>query len=223
LSGNPGWAWGWNYPLIGDPARSIWAPPRSRLVCTRRPDRQPITREQAILHLRLDPDTATTGPEVVLIDMLIATATQALEDYAGVALMSQEWRLTMRHLPPVWGDALDIPLPPLDELLKVTINEVDQDLDEFEIERDDKRPARLYPTRRYWPAVSPRKQAAVIIEFRCGVTNPTDVSPALRQALLMAIAFWYEQRESTAAFSLTPVLELGWQSLISPYRAVGIA
>jgi len=222
MSGGAAWAWGWNYPIIGDPSRSIWAPPRSRMVCTRRPTVQPITPEQAILHLRLDPDT-NSGPEAALIDMLIAAATQSLEDYAGVALMSQEWRLTLRHLPPVWGDALDIPLPPLDELLKVTINEIDQDLGDFEIERDDKMPARIVPVRRYWPAVSPRKQAAVVIEFRCGVVDPDDVSPALRQALLMAIAFWYEQRESTATFSLTPVLELGWQSLISPYRAAGIA
>ena len=47
--------------------------------------------------------------------------------------------------------------------------------------------------------------------------------PSIKQALLMAIATAYENRESLSPYTLTPIVELGWENLIMPYREIGLA
>jgi uncharacterized phiE125 gp8 family phage protein len=216
--------WGWNPPLWGDPSRSIWAPPRFRLRRTNPPRAQPLSLDEVVLHLRLDPE-AIRGPEVPLLNGMIAAATQTLEDHAGVAVMRQEWRMTLRHWPAVWGDPLNIPLPPLHELRGVIVNGQGQDLANYGVELDERLPARMYPLAGYWPQIVlvPRQPQGIIIDFSCGHEKPEDVPASLRQALLLAIATWYENRESLQQFTLTPMLEIGWRPLLEPYREAGFA
>jgi uncharacterized phiE125 gp8 family phage protein len=148
-----------------------------------------------------------------------------LEASAGVALMRQEWRMTLAHWSPVWNDPLEIPLPPFHELRGVSVLGQAQDPNDYEVEIDDRLPARLYPKSGYWlpVAIVPRQVQAIIIDWSCGAEKPEDVAPPLRQALLMAIATWYENRESLQQFVLTPVLEIGWRSLLELYRMPGFA
>jgi len=213
--------WGWNPPLVGELDRSIFAPPRYRLVRPRRPTAQPITPSEAVLHLRLDVG-AENGPEKLLIERLIATATATLEEHATIAVMSQEWRMTLRRLP-IINDALEIPLPPFAALLKFTVHGEDQDLSRFEIEHDERLPARIYPVSGTWPMLWSRRPQAVTVEFRCGWPAAADVPETLRHALLLAIGTWYENRESLQQFTLTPLIEIGWRDLIEPHREAGFA
>src|SRR5215471_1036682 len=168
------WGWGWNSPLVGELDRSIFAPPRHRLTCTKRPVEQPLTPAETVLHLRLDVG-AETGPEKTLIERLIAAATKTLEEHATIAVMTQEWRMTLRRFPVVWNDPLDIPLPPFDTLLGITVAGDAQDLVDFEVEHDDRLPARLYPVSGVWPAIWSRTPQGIIIEYRCGWASRADV------------------------------------------------
>ena len=215
--------WGWNPPLVGG-WRSIWAPPRYRLRRTTAPRQQPLTLDEVVLHLRLAPD-AVSGPEKPLLEATILAATQALEDHAGVSVMEQEYRMTMMHWPYVWGDAIEIPMPPFRELRGVSVRGDAVPTDQFAIELDDRLSAKMYPLAGYWqPAViAPPLHEAIRIDFLAGAEKPEEISPAIRQALLMAIAHWYENRESSQQFQLYPVIELGWRSLLEPYRMPGFA
>jgi uncharacterized phiE125 gp8 family phage protein len=217
------WAWGWNPPLVGEPFRSIFAPPRRRMACIKRPTVPPLSLEEVVLHLRLDPN-AKDGPEKPLLEHMIAAATRTLENYASIAVMEQDWRLTLRHWPIAWTEALEIPLPPFKELLRIRVNDAVQDLSEFQVIFDEVMPSRMVPVSGLWRQVAiPRRHDAIIIEYRCGVETPDEVSPSLRQALLMAIGTWYENRESVQQFSLTPMIQIGWRDLLEPYREPGFA
>jgi uncharacterized phiE125 gp8 family phage protein len=216
MSGGRRWGFGWNYPLA-----SGFAPPRTRRVCIMRPTDQPVTLDEAVLHLRLDP-TAATGPELPLITRLIAAATTALEEYASVAVMQQDWRMTLRHWP-LYGQGLPLPLPPFAELLRIRVNQVEQPIADYYVEADDRLAANLYPVSHYWPAIATFDRDAVIIEWRAGVERPEDVSETIKQAILMAVGTWYENRESLQQFVLTPMIEIGWKSLIDAYREPGFA
>ncbi len=218
------WAWGWNPPLVAEPGRSIWAPPRYRLLCVKRWPIEALSLEEIILYLRLDPETIN-GPEKPLLAAMLASAVRALEDHAQVAVMQQDWRMTVRHWPAVWTDGLELPLPPFRELLRIRVNDRVQPLDQYFVDRDELRASRLYPAAGYWPTVwtMARRPDAIEIIFRAGAEKPEELSPVLRQALLMAIATWYENRESLQQFTHSPMIEIGWRPLLETYRPAGFA
>jgi uncharacterized phiE125 gp8 family phage protein len=217
--------WGWNYPLAwAETGGSIHAQPRRRMRCTTQPADLPISVAEAVLHLRLDPD-AGQGPEAPLIEGLIAAATRAVEEYAGIAVMAQEWEMTLRRFP-FYGQTLEIPLPPFDTLLSMTVGGDPVDIADYAVELDDRFPAKLFPggVGFMWPLVfNPTKPDNIVIGWRCGRGNADAVPRTIKQAILMAVGTWYENRESLQQFTLTPMLEIGWQPLLGYYREPGFA
>jgi uncharacterized phiE125 gp8 family phage protein len=214
---------GWYYPLLRDPGRSIYSAPRYRMTLIRPPADLPVTLEEAIAHLRLDPAIAQSGPEAAMIAFYIRAATAAAENYASIAVMEQDWRLTMRSWPVAYGDPFELPRPPFAELLRIRINFVAQPLTDYHVETDERFPALLYPAERVWAQPTPREREGIIVEYRAGRADRDRVPAAIKQAILMAVASNYENRESLQQFQLYPVVELGWQSLLAPYREEGIA
>jgi uncharacterized phiE125 gp8 family phage protein len=215
--------WGWNPPLVGDFGRSIFAPPRARLLRIRPPREQPITTAEAVLHLRLDVG-AENGPEKPLIERLIAAATRALEEHASISVMEQDWRMTLRHWPPLPGDGLELPMSPFKELLRIRVNGQEMAIADYYV-LPEERSARLFPVSGYWgaPWGYRRRPDGVIIEFRAGHASRAEVPETLRQAMLMAIGTWYENRESLQQFTLTPMIEIGWRDLLNYQREPGFA
>jgi uncharacterized phiE125 gp8 family phage protein len=223
----------WNFPLFGEIDRSIRAPPRYRLtrrktVATPGPPRRipdltpPLSLDDVVLHLRLAPD-AVAGPEKALLEAMTTAAARHLEDYAGITLLRTDWRMTLRHFPPVWNDPLELPMPPLNKLERIAIFDEDQPLDDYLVEEDESAPARLYPANGFWRWAWSPIPAMITIDWIGGHDTPADIPAPLRQAMLMAIASWYENRESVQQFNLYPVIELGWQALLGHYRMIGMA
>ena len=216
----------WNYPLFGEPNRSIFAPPRYRL--QRRPLAPapqavpPLSLDEVVLHLRLDPE-AKDGPEKLLLEGMIAAAARHLEDYAGITLLHTGWRMTMRHWPPVWNMPLDLPMPPFHQLLRIEVAGEDLDINEFLVEDDETMAARLYPKSGFWRWAWSPTPAMIVINWIAGHEKPDEIPSPLRLAMLMAIGHWYENRETSQQFQLYPIVELGWQSLLTAYRDVGFA
>lgn len=201
--------WSWHHPEL-----------HARLVRLKPPDRSPLELPAIVLHLRLDPG-AETGPEAPLLTSMLASAVAHLERYCSCAIMAQEWRLTLHEWPPNY-QGLELPLPPFGELLAIGTATGPVPVTDFVVEPDDRFPAVLYPASQLWPHV-PRGPLAVSIDYRCG-RDPADEVPAdIKQALLLAIAAWYENREGLTQFVLTPMVELGWESLLGAYRPAGFA
>jgi uncharacterized phiE125 gp8 family phage protein len=202
---------------------SIFAQPRHRLRCITRPTVDPLTLEEVVLHLRLDPE-AKDGPEKPLLESMIKAATRTCENYASIAIMDQVWQMTLGHWPWTYGSTLRLPFPPFRSLTRIEMAGDPQDLANFNVEADEVMSANLYPVGGYWHGNTMwRDPQRIVIEFQCGHERVEDVPPDIKQALLMAIAFWYEQRESQAQFALHPVLELGWAGLLSTYRDIGMS
>jgi uncharacterized phiE125 gp8 family phage protein len=57
----------------------------------------------------------------------------------------------------------------------------------------------------------------VTVTFSAGYGAAADVPQALRHAIYMLVAYWYEQRETAAGRTMTSV-PLGFDALIAPFR-----
>ena len=55
-----------------------------------------------------------------------------------------------------------------------------------------------------------------------GYGGADDVPQAIRTAAAMLVAHWYRNREAVNVGNITSELPLGVQSLIAPYRRVGV-
>ena len=54
------------------------------------------------------------------------------------------------------------------------------------------------------------------------VANGLVITPAIKQAMLMTIAHWYEHRESVVIGIVSREIEEGTWRLIQPYRIMGV-
>jgi uncharacterized phiE125 gp8 family phage protein len=227
MSGNvpqgPVWGWGWRMPPLYDSGRSMTAAPRMRLKRVAEPSDLPIPIELAIAHLRLDPATKD-GPEAALIELYLQGACDAVQDYSGRAIMKQQWKLSLSAFPWVWNDFFWLPFPPFISLDSCSVlgNDLVVD-DHFLIEADDKLPASVYAKNRFWPPLYPRGQAPIEMTFTCGSESPDQIPRPVKLAILMALGTLYENRESEQQFTLYPLLEMGFKSLLGSYSMPGMA
>jgi uncharacterized phiE125 gp8 family phage protein len=193
---------------------------RARLRRTEAPTTKPLDLAAVVAHLRLDPG-AEDGPEAALLDGMLAAATAHVEGYCSLAVMLQTWTLTLHDWP---GNSvgLQLPYPPFASLESINANGTDQDIAGYTVDLDDRFPSTLYPEGGMWTQVT-RGPGAISIVFKAGRNDPANVAPDIKQAILMAIATWYENRESLTQFALTPMIEIGWAQLLARYREEGFA
>jgi hypothetical protein len=227
--------WSWNRPDL-----------HPRLRRTMGPTRLPLELSEIVAHLRLDPG-AETGPEQALLTGMLTAAVGLLQRHCTYAIMTQDWLLTLHAWPPGYT-GLELPYPPFAELVSVTLSGGPVPVNQFIVEPDDRFPAVMYPVGGHWPTnmsstwdsnqggsswdggaadwdvanLTPGP-LAVGITFRCGREDPADIDPDIKQALLLAIATWYENRESSTQFTLTPMVQTGWDALLVAYRQLGFA
>lgn len=149
---------------------------------------------------------------------IVEASYQALDGWdgwLGRALLTQSWEMRL--------DAFDctpmrIPLPPLislDSIKYVDANGTVQTISApaYEIVPGGTWHARLRPVYgTSWP--SPRcEEGCVRIGFTAGYGDPLKVPAPIRQAILLNIAWLYENREADMT-----ELSLAAQNLLSPYR-----
>ena len=199
----------WHHPDLG-----------TRLRRTRPPTLSALTLAEVVLHLRLD-QGSETGPEAPLLTGMRDAAERHFERYCAAALMDQEWTMMLNRWPD-YNAGLQLPYPPLLDLISIEQDGDPFDIADFRVDSGDRFPAVLSPISGSWSgSYTPGMRGEIV--FRCGYETADDVPADIKQALLMAIATWYENRESLQQFILTPVVELGWQDLLSPYREAGFA
>lgn len=176
----------------------------------------PVTLAQAKAQCRVDgsdEDAVFTG--------LIGAATSWVERKIGRSLITQEWRYTRDSFPRY---LLCLPMPPLqaDASEDVTITYYDTNgtsttLDDAEYTVDaDSEPARIEPETS-WPATEERI-AAVTVTYTAGYGNsPEDVPMPIRQAILLLVGHWYQNREDVVTGTITGQLENSVDALLAAY------
>lgn len=185
----------------------------------------PVTLAEAKTHLRVD-----HSDEDALISSLIAAATSHVEGragYTGRALVSQVWDYSLASFPQ--EGFINIPLPPLMEVISVTY--LDKDgatqtlgIDYYEVNTFTQ-PARIHLAYgKSWPETY-EAWNAVTIRFRAGYAptdsdSPTDmasgVPESIKAAILLIIGDLYHNRQAQQDAKLE--LNRSVQALLYPYR-----
>ena len=161
------------------------------------PALEPISLDEAKLHLRVDLDDAT---EDALINSLITTARQYCEGYQRRNYITQTWELWLDDFPPLIY--INIPLPPLQSVTHVKYYGTDDT--EYTFSSDDyfvdtkSEPGRVsLGYIKQWPSTTLRPVNGVCVTFVAGYGDAdTDIPQSVKQAMLLLIAAWYEQREA---------------------------
>ncbi len=167
-----------------------------RLKLKTAPTVEPITLDEAKLHLKVD-----GADDNALISALITTVRQLAERETKRAFITQTWEMFLDYAPP----EIDIPKPPL-QATGLSIKVIDEAGTEtivsatlYDIDASENSPGRVRLKSGYvWP--SHRYFASFVIEFVCGYgLLATDVPEALKQGLFVLIGHMYENRGGEGA------------------------
>jgi uncharacterized phiE125 gp8 family phage protein len=181
------------------------------------PGEEPITLDEAKLHLRVD-----VTAEDTLINGLIIAARQAAEQATGRALMQQTWELALDCFP----DEIRLQMPPLQSVSSVKYLDQDgvlQTLATSEyLVNDYKEPARIVLAYgKSWPSTRDQENA-VLVRFVAGYADADAVPQEIKQWMLMLIGSMYANRERETVGSAAAV-ELGFvDRLLDAYRVWGM-
>lgn len=181
------------------------------------PTEEPVSLAEAKAHLRVD-----GSDEDALIASLISAARSMCEDLAGRAFVTQ----TLCAYPdgfPDCGGAIKVPRPMLQSITSVEYYDVDgalQTLATTVYEADaiaEPGEVVLLPGQT-WPDVQAERRNAVRITYVAGYGNAAAVDARAKQAMLMLIAHWYENREATITGGMNTAvsaeIQLGLNALL---------
>lgn len=186
------------------------------------PEDEPITLEEAKLHLRLEIED-----DDALVDGLIAAARERAEAVTGRQLLQATWELRLDRFPCEYE--IRIPKPPLisvTSLKYVDTNGTLQTWDPVNYQVDAPagpfaEPGRLQPVfGASWPSARTDTLNAVIVRFVAGYGDGgSSVPMAIRQAMKLMLSAWYERRDDLVLQG--DVAPLGALALLTPYKLFG--
>jgi uncharacterized phiE125 gp8 family phage protein len=180
---------------------------------------EPVTLAQAKQFIRVEHDDDDD-----VITALIAGSRIHVETQTRRALITQSWRL-VRDVWPELGcvPVLPVPLRTLDaaRVYKTDGTTLPIDLAAFIVDKAAA-PARLSFTRGAL-ALPGRPVAGIEIDVTCGYGDaPETIPQALRQAIRLLVAHWYENRGLVAIGREIAVLPETVAALIAPYRVLAL-
>ncbi|GCD83673.1 hypothetical protein PTHTG4_27370 [Parageobacillus thermoglucosidasius] len=168
------------------------------------PTSEPVSLQEVKNYLRIDHTEEDT-----FVQSLIVASRQYIEQLTRRSIAVQTWELTLDSFP---NDEILIPLPPLKTINSITYmkNGMQQTLTTYEMDNVSE-PARLKGD---WPDTD-NVMNAVKIEFIAGY----DTCPEpLRQAMLLLISHWYENREIVSFNGALNNIPFTVDALVSQYK-----
>src|ERR1700716_540555 len=217
-------AWDWRPPWLrpARPGTMAWA-----LQQTAGSPVEPVDLAGAKAHLRVD-----ISDDDALIQWLIVAARDYVERASGLSLLTQTWKLYLDRWPRAgvmefwpWAappSTILLPRFPVQSVTSVqwfgsdgstnTVASTDYAVDLV------RRPPRIVPVvGNFWPSMSLVPQNGVVVTFAAGFgAQPLTMPPTLRQAMLLLLGTWYENRESVVVDKQIKSIELpqGFEALI---------
>lgn len=182
----------------------------------------PVSLDEAKAHLRVE--EAITEDDA-LIEGLIRAATDHLDGWTGIlgrCLVEQEWR----HNSDVSGSCVMLPLGPVIEIVSATNGPDTIDPADYTLKTDAGGRSRV----EFGVSIS----GLVNVTYKVGyATIPQDDGPpvvpaqstvpaALKVAILLLVGNWYANRETIVVGATVEKLPFAVESLIAPYRRVGV-
>jgi uncharacterized phiE125 gp8 family phage protein len=159
------------------------------------PEEEPVTLEEAKAHLRVD-----TEDDDELIEALIKAARETCETFQNRVYITQVWELWLDAWPEqIW---IKLPLPPLQEDVEVKyydVNDLSETFDDFLIDMKSEPGYIVLNTGASWPSTTLRPANGVCVTFAAGYGDAEDVPQKIKQAMLLIIGDWYENREAKSS------------------------
>lgn len=183
------------------------------------PEIEPVDIATAKLHCRID-----SSAEDTILAQYISAAREHCEKITGLSFITQEWDFWLATWPR--SDRIRLPFPPLQglEFLKFTdlTETVSVVSPSIYVVQNGVRPAEVsLRFGQIWPPTPLSPSWPVNARFTSGFGDDADSVPiAIRQAILMLVGHWYENREGVmTGRSVTSVeVQLGIDRLLAPYR-----
>ena len=185
------------------------------IVLSVEPSEEPVSIEEAKAHLRVDIEDDDN-----LILNLITAARKKTETILKRSLITQ----TLIYYPDEWpdGDYIELPLPPLQSVTSViytdyagTATTLTQNTDYVaDIKKDPGRVVLDYGMT--WPTTTLDVTSPIAITYQAGYGTVEDVPMPIRQAILILVSDFYENRESYIV-GQTPAHIKTVEALLGPY------
>lgn len=187
---------------------------------------EPIDLTTARLHLRLDATgSPPSHPDDALVEGIIAATRESAEIYTGLAILNQTYKLQLDEFPDN-NNAINLGMWPVNSITSITyVDEAGatQTLSAATYALEgNQAPARVVLAyEQEWPAT--RKATNVVtVTFSAGYTdgqspNTYPIPKSIKQALLLSIGNFYENREATTEKAMTE-LPLGAMYLLTQHR-----
>lgn len=189
------------------------------------PSADPISLIEAKAHCRVEIDD-----DDGLLAGYILAARQHLEMETRRSFLTQTWDLTIDDEWPVHRKAgvnrsrIVIPRSPLQSVTSVTYVDLSGNTQtlatsQYRVAKADTDEWFLEPAYDVvWPSVR-RVSAAVTVRFIAGYgSNPGDMPEPIRQAMLLLVGHWYENREAVNVGNIVNEMPLAVDSLVFPFR-----
>jgi uncharacterized phiE125 gp8 family phage protein len=160
------------------------------------PATEPVTLAEAKAHLRVD-----LSDDDLLIESLVSAARAHIEDATGRALITQTWRLNLDNWPA--ADYIRLPRPPAQSVSSVVYTNSAgtaatlSSTTAYSVDTDSE-PGRI--VLRYgqtWPSVTLTPVNPIVITYIAGYGRAESVPQPLKQAVLLLVGHWYENREGS--------------------------
>lgn len=177
------------------------------------PTSEPITLDEAKLHLRVD-----SNVEDALINALIKAARSQVENDTWRSLITQTWKLNMDSSEvKTFTGVTKSPIQSITHIKYFDINVVQQTLSTGSYQADIlNEPTRIKINQ--MPQMADQMNA-MEIQFVSGYGVAASVPQELKEAMLLLIAHWYEHREAVTVGNMKK-LPNGYDALITPYKLI---
>jgi uncharacterized phiE125 gp8 family phage protein len=180
---------------------------------------EPVTLAEAKDQLRVD-----ITDDDVLIAGLIVVAREFAEAITRRALITQTWDYIMDAFPA--GDRLALPLAPLQSVTSITYVDDEDASDtvssaDYQVDTDSEPGRIVLKSTATWPSVTLRAANGVTVRFVAGYGDDVeDVPQKIRQAMLLMVGHWYENREDTVGVGNVQRIPMGAEWLLWPERVL---
>lgn len=180
------------------------------------PATEPISVEEAKLHLRVDATDEDTP-----IARMIVTARQEAENLTRRALITQTLELGLSH----WPERINLPRPPIASVTSIKYMDTAgtlQTLDPSDYLVDNySEPARIVPAYgKTWPLIR-HQPNAILVRYVAGYGSASDVPAAIRNWMLLKIGTMHKMRADVVAGQISALPHA--DSMLDGYRFMELA
>jgi uncharacterized phiE125 gp8 family phage protein len=181
------------------------------------PTAEPVTLAEAKAQCRVDGSDSDT-----YIEMLITAAREWCELHDWRAYMPQTWELILDAWPS--RGAIEIPKPPLQSVASIKYTNrsgVEATLDSgvYLVDTYSEPGWVVLKNDKAWPMVTLREINGVVVRFTGGYASAADVPARIKQAILLLVGHWYENRENSVVGAVNRPIEMGVKALLGIDRA----